>query len=207
MGTANGRHFSACRQALQPIFTDGLQHQQAWDLSLPRRLQDETLIDKGSTLLQHIQRLLALISANKRSRLKSTPTDKDGKPPEEALLLGRQQVVAPLESIAQGLLATGQIPCTSLQNRKTTGEASEQGLRRQELDACCRQFDSQRQAVQADADLGDRSGIGLGQLKRRQDSLSTFDEEMHSGHLHQGLPLRELREIRDRQRRPSDAPL
>src|SRR5258708_36751676 len=195
MGTANGRHFSACRQALQPILPDGLQHQQAWAPPLPPRLQDETLIDKGSTPPQHIQRLLALISANKRSRLKSTTTDKDGKPPEEALLLGRQQVVAPLESIAQGLLATGQIPCTSLQNRKTTGEASGQGLRRQELDACCRQFDSQRQAVQADADLGDRSGIGLRQLKIMQDSLVTPAQERHTAPLHPRLPPRNLRAI------------
>lgn len=92
--------------------------------------------------------------------LQGAAADEDGEPAEEALLLIRQQVVAPLDGVAQCLLAGGQIAWAPGEEVQAMRETLEQGLWGQQLAARRRQFDGQRQSVQTHADLSDDAGIG-----------------------------------------------
>ncbi len=94
--------------------------------------------------------------------LKRTASHKDGEPAEEALLLFCQQVIAPLEGVAQRLLAGGQIACATGEDIQAAREAFEQRLWREQFDTSCRQLNGQWQTVQPRTDLGDGASIGLG---------------------------------------------
>src|SRR5207302_3477454 len=79
----------------------------------------------------------------------------DGEPAEERLFGGREQVVAPRDGAAQGLLPLGQVARAASQQRQPAGEAREQRLGRQEAGAGGGQLDRQRQPVELGADLSD----------------------------------------------------
>ena len=58
-------------------------------------------------------------------RLERAPTREDCEPREDALLLGRQELVAPFDRRAKGALALGQVPGTAGQKRQALLEAAE----------------------------------------------------------------------------------
>ena len=62
----------------------------------------------------------------------------------------------------------------------------QQGRRREQADACCREFDGQGQAIQAPADFGDRRGAGVVDYEPRAHGLGAGDEKLY------GLVLRKL---------------
>ena len=64
-----------------------------------------------------------------------TATDEDREAPEEALLLFIQEIVAPLDGVAQRLLAGGQVLCSTCQDLEPVREALEQRLWWQQFDA------------------------------------------------------------------------
>src|SRR5947209_19391379 len=78
--------------------------------------------------------------------LQTAATCKDREQTEETLLLGGEQVVAPLQRIVQRLLACRQVLLPASQHLKPILEALEQGLRRKQFNASCGQFDGQGQA-------------------------------------------------------------
>ena len=104
-------------------------------------------------------------------------TDEDPKPPKQALLRVAEQVVAPSDRVAHGLLAQGQVPRAATEQGEPLLQALQQRRRRQGLDACRGQLDRERETVDAADDLGDhRHGFGGG-VEIRLDSPCTFDEE------------------------------
>ena len=78
-------------------------------------------------------------------------------------------------------------------------QATQQGLRREQLDAGCRQFDSQRQPLQTGADCRHGTRISCGQLKIGLDGPSSLQEKRHGRHLRQVLAFGKLWEIGDSQ--------
>src|SRR5207248_9904372 len=97
--------------------------------------------------------------------LQTAAAYKDREQTEETLLLGGEQVVAPLQRIVQRLLACWQVLLPASQHLKPILEALEQGLGRKQLNVSCCQFDGQGQAFETSADGRDGVGIGSGQLK------------------------------------------
>ena len=69
-----------------------------------------------------------------------------------------QQLVAPLDRRAQGLLPGGRVARARGQERQALVESSEELVRAEQRDACGGQLDRERQAVQPPADLADRLG-------------------------------------------------
>ena len=145
------------------------------------------LSSRDATALKHRGVLFTAHLAHRFCRFKGAAAHKDGEPAEEALFLCRQQVVAPLQGVAQRLLAGGQVLRSSRQDLEPVREPLQQRLGRQEFAAGCGQFDGQRQAVQVHADLGDGAGIGRGHVKGRLDGLRAQHKEAYCSLLREGI--------------------
>src|SRR6266568_4313094 len=91
---------------LQPILPQGLQHQEAWLLCLLLPLLDEAVILERGERVQDVWASYTYLLAKRLGRRKRPAARTDRKLPEERLLLGRKQVVAPLDRLAQRLLAS-----------------------------------------------------------------------------------------------------
>jgi hypothetical protein len=74
---------------------------------------------------------------------------------EQPLLLLGEQVVAPADGVAEGLLPLRQVSRAAGQEREAPAQPPEHRLGVQQPDPGRRQLDGQRQAVQPLADLGD----------------------------------------------------
>jgi hypothetical protein len=99
--------------------------------------------------------------------LQRKPADKHSQAAKQALLVFAQQVVAPVDRAANGLLAGRQVARAAGEERQRVCQAGQQRLGREQLDACRGQLDRQRQAVQPLADLGDRWRVCVRQREIR----------------------------------------
>ncbi len=129
MCPADHLHLSIGSHALQPILTNRLQHHEAWLLSrfLLHALQQALIDERGHRVQDHFCSL-AQFSADGLSCLQCAAAGKDGEPPEELPLLGVQQLVAPLDSVAQGLLPLRHIARTARQYLQALAQPRQQRL-------------------------------------------------------------------------------
>jgi len=86
---------------------------------------------------------------------------------KQRLFIDRQQVIAPGDRVAHGLLSNRGIASTSGQERQPLLESVEQCRWGQHLDASGGQFDGQWQAIEAAADSGDSGRIVIRQRESR----------------------------------------
>jgi hypothetical protein len=94
-------------EGLQAVLPNRLVQQQAWGMIA---LVEQVLIEQGRHLVQYLCALAPQRAVHRLRRFQCTPVDEDGKQAKEALFLGKEQVVAPSDGLAQGLLAGRQIP-------------------------------------------------------------------------------------------------
>ena len=116
------------------------------------------------------------------SHTASTPSSvaaagKHGKPPEESLFGGIEQAITPVHRAAKSLLPGRQVAGAAGQQVQTAFEAGQHGGRRKQLDARRRQFDGQRQAIQASADGCHRGRIFLGEREFALHRLRAFHKK------------------------------
>src|SRR2546429_8893462 len=92
-----GLHLPSHEHLLQPVLADRLQHQEAWLLAFLLGLLQQALVEKRSNALPYRPCFTTIFtcSADCLYRLQSTTTNEDGEPPEESLLRGIEQVIAP----------------------------------------------------------------------------------------------------------------
>ena len=128
MGTLDGLGLCALAQAFQPILPKGLQHAEARLPCLGPALLQQAFVKKPAHAFQHLSYHIRERSANRLFRLQGTASDEDAETAEEALLLGGEQVVAPLDGIAQRLLAGGRILDSSRQDLQAVTQAGQQRL-------------------------------------------------------------------------------
>src|SRR5215471_5662244 len=107
MSAANLLSFSARFQALSPIFANGFQHHESRLVSRLFSLLQQTVVEEGR---YSIQRYSVLLTAYRFHRLESTAAHKDGESAEQVLLIGRQELIAPLDGTPQGQLPCRKIP-------------------------------------------------------------------------------------------------
>src|SRR5713226_1173531 len=129
-----GLQFSLLLEAFQPELTDGFQHDESRCFPFALRLLHQALVDKRCHALKHIQWLLLICHTDSRSSLERTASHEDGEPAEEVLFLLAQEVVAPLDGVAQCLLAGGQIACATGEDVESAREAFEERLWREQFD-------------------------------------------------------------------------
>jgi hypothetical protein len=124
--------------------------------------------------------------------------DEYAEPREEGLLLRAEQAVAPLDGVAQRLLAIGQITCAALEEIQVVRQAREQRLRREEADSRGRQFNRERQPIQPATDLGDRGGVLSRNVKVGLDRARAFDKQANGLNLLQPLRRQCALAVRER---------
>src|SRR6266516_1524179 len=100
-------------ERFQPILADGFQHHQVWFLSLLFDLVQQVLVQERGDCIQDPFRSPIQRYADGLDRFQGAATYEDREPPEEALFLGTQEIIAPGDSVAQGLLAGWSILCAA----------------------------------------------------------------------------------------------
>ena len=80
---------------------------------------------------------------------------------EEALLLGREQIVAPGNRISKCSLAVGEVRRATGKHAQALSQARLQRRKRQMTEPCGSQLESEGQAIQPSTDLGDMRRIGI----------------------------------------------
>src|SRR5215204_2311936 len=102
---------------------------------------DQTLVDQRR---EPIQDTKVTIGARHRLRRSERPTaHKDPESPKEALLLWREQVVAPGDGVAQRALASRRIPWAAREQRQPWFQQLQERVGWQDLDARGRELDRQ----------------------------------------------------------------
>ncbi len=112
-----------------------------------------------------------------------------------------EQIIAPIEGAAQRLLPGGQIARTAGQQVQAGTQARQHGRRGQQLDTRSRQFDGQRQTIQAMTNLRHRRRVLIGQVKTRAGSPRPLDEQPDRFVVAEVLRRRSLGTIRQLQGR------
>src|SRR5205085_11708715 len=92
--------------------------------------------------------------------------DEDAEPRENGFAGVVEQVVAPLDRVPQRALAVPR-SAAGQEREALLPEPVEDLRRRQQLDACRRELERERDSLQPTADLGDRGGVIVDQLVRR----------------------------------------
>jgi hypothetical protein len=100
-----------------------------------------------------------------------------GEDGEEALLGGRQQLVAPVDRRAQGLLALGEVARAAAQRAKAAAKPLPERVQGEDAQAGGRELDREREAFQPTADLGDEGGVVIGDPEIGPDLAGALDEE------------------------------
>src|SRR5437773_3033311 len=101
MSLPNCFHLSACGQTLLPILADRLQHRESEFVFLFCCLLQQILVNEGGYFLQHRCRFIPKGSRESLNRRQTATTDEDGELSEKKLFLCSQQIIAPLDRLAQ----------------------------------------------------------------------------------------------------------
>ena len=102
--------------------------------------------------------------AERRGGVAVEAADKDGERAERILLSGIEELIAPLDSGADGSVVRGRQPASASEHAKLRLEASEYLLGGHDTDSCRRELDGQRQPVETLAQTSDRGvRVGAGQ--------------------------------------------
>ena len=112
-------------------------------------------------------------------RIQRAASGEDAQAGKQAPLGRRQQVIAPVDGGAQRLLAGRQAAQTGVKKFQVVLQPGKHRLGRENVDACGRQFDRQRQAIQASAQLSHGRSVLISDLKIRLDRLSADTEQRY----------------------------
>src|ERR1700722_2336560 len=115
----------------------------------------ERFVDQRSERFEDmaLTRVLATRGSNRAIYGKCVSENREA-PGKNALVLA-EQLIAPVERRAQRLLARQQVPSASRQQRKPLIESIAELLRAQKRRSCRREFDRERNTVEAAANFGD----------------------------------------------------
>ena len=105
------------------------------------------------------------------------PADEGAESPEQALLVGCQQLVAPGDRAPQRVVAVDGVARAGGQQRQATLQAVEQALRRERTQPTGAELDGQRQSVEAGGDAGDGSRVLRRDLEPRIGGSGAGDQE------------------------------
>jgi hypothetical protein len=188
VGAADGVRFAAGGEALGGVLPHRLQHQEAVGAVRPVRplvLAHQALVDEGGEAVEGVEGDGLTGGGDGADGLQGAAPGEDGEAGEEALLLRLEQGVAPVQGVAQGLLAHGEVAGAAGEEGEAlpggVAQAGEQGLGRQQLDPGGGQLEGQGQPVQEAADLGDGDAVLRREGEVRARGPGALDEEAHRG--------------------------
>src|SRR6266516_431095 len=94
-------------QALSSILANSFQHHEARLFSRLFGLLQQTIVEECCYSIQDTQSHMVNLVADRFRRLEGAAADEDGETSEEALLIGRQEIIAPLDGAPKRLLPCG----------------------------------------------------------------------------------------------------
>ena len=146
--------FAARLEAFERVGADRLEHREARLAVGLFLLAEHVAVDQRREARQEV-----VAAADGLGGVERAAAVEDGEAREERLLVGAEQVVAPVDRRAERLLARGQVAWAAGEEVEALLEPGEQRLRREQLRAGGGELDREREAVEADADLGDRGRV------------------------------------------------
>ena len=177
-------------QMLQGELPDGLQHAEARFAVRLHILEDQPAIDEIGEVVEHAvwvhsERMLPGLPRSGRCdqgfrRLEGEAAGKDREGLEEPLLVGRQEVVAPGDRVAQRALPVGEIAGAAREDIEPAVEPEQEGGGRKDAGAGGGQLDRERQTIKPEADLFHRRQVGPGDGEIGPDRLGPLGEERDS---------------------------
>ncbi len=183
-------------EALEGVGADRLQHREARLAVGLFLLAEHVVVDQRREAGQE-----TLVTADGLGGGERAAAGEDGEAREECLLVRAEQVVAPVDRRAERLLARGHVPWAAGEEVEALLEPGEQRLRREQLGARGRELDRERESVEADADLGDRGRVRVGDGEVGLDGPGAFDEERDRLVLRERRDRRQVRRVGQVERR------
>ena len=118
--------FAAGVELLQRVLADGFQEAETRFAVRHADPSQQAFVDQRGDLGLYAQRGIVGKSANCIDRLQRAATHKHPQPPEQRLLVLVQQLVAPVDRAAEGLLARGQVARPAGQEGKALPQPRQQ---------------------------------------------------------------------------------
>ena len=165
VGAPCERLFSAGGHFFEAILANGFEHEETRFAVGLFDLADQAFVHHGRHSIEDVEAEIFLGVADGLDGFESAATEESGEPAEEFLFRFVEEIVAPIDGVAKGLLASGEIASAAGEELQTTGEPGAQGRRREELDAGGGEFDGERKTIQASANFGDGGGVFFGEFK------------------------------------------
>src|SRR5688572_14198603 len=198
MTVFDGSFVTACRKQLASVLMDGLQHGESRLDGKARHPLHEALIEQSGQTGKDIDGrwIRDCLGGLDRPAL-----GKDAESDKELLLLRRQEIVAPGDSGADGLLPFRSIPGPSAELQQSRRQPLQECRRSEETRPRGGQFYGQRETVETATDQGDDLGIRFAYGEVASGGAGTFGKEADGRHLRELLERRYVSGIRYRQRR------
>ncbi len=150
------RMLAARVELLQRVLAHGLEHREAQLVRRRVDLLDQALVDERRHPVEDRQAGVLAGIAHRLGGLEGAGAGEHREAAEQALLGVAQQLVAPVDRLAQRLLPHRQVGAAAGEQGQPPFEAAEHLRRREDADPRRRQLDGERQPVEAGADLRDR---------------------------------------------------
>ena len=160
---------------------------------------DEALLDEGRQRLEGIEAKIRR-PADSLGRFERPAADEHAETPEEHLEIRCEEGVAPVDRLAQRLLASRQVARSAAEEGESAAQPAEDRLGAEEARLRRRELDRQRQPVETNDDLGDRRDIGRGDREVRSDGHRPLEEQGDPLVLRERLHRRQVRRVGDPER-------
>ena len=115
-----------------------------------------------------VERVRGTVCADVLDRVKGPRAREDREPPKQPSLVGREDGVAPRDSRLQRAVPGRNVAIGGLEDGLAVAQPSGDLVGCEQLDAGRGESQCQREAVEPDADLGNRPGVGVGDLEPRR---------------------------------------
>jgi hypothetical protein len=139
----------------------------------------EALVDERGDSVERVDAEVVVGVADRLDGFECAATLEDSEPPEEALFVFVEEVVAPVDGGAERSLARGEVLRTAGEKAKAVLEPVENGLRGKMRDTGRRELYGEGQAVEAAADGGDGEGVGFGEGEIGLEGARAVGEELN----------------------------
>ena len=132
---------------------------------MPVDSSDQALVDERAESFEHVIAIHVLGPGGHLLDRLHRDSGEHREQPEQPLLPGVQHLVAPVDGVPQGLLASRGVTRSAAKQLQSAPEALDQCLSRKETQPGGRQLDREGKPVQPDAQLGDGRRVGFGELE------------------------------------------
>ena len=167
-------------ETFERILTDRLEQTEARLAVGAVRLADEALVDERGETLEHLPEV-HLVAADGVGDLQRATAREDTEPRQQGLLGRLEQVVAPVDRVAERALPCRQVVRAAGEEVEPLLEPPQDRLRREQLHPSCRELDRERKTVEAPADPRHCGRVLVRELEARLDRAGAVEEELDGG--------------------------